>query len=81
MKAPLALQALNNAVANRAVQGADVAGCIMHSDRGSQCRSKKFLRALQGHHLVGSMGQDGSSADNAAMESWLALLQNNVLDR
>ena len=27
------------------------------------------------------MGQVGSSADNAAMESWFALLQKNVLDR
>ncbi len=27
------------------------------------------------------MGQVGSSADNAAMESWFALLQKNVLNR
>ncbi len=30
---------------------------------------------------VGSMGQVGSAGDNAAMESFFALLQNNVLDR
>ena len=31
--------------------------------------------------MVGSMGQVGSAADNAAMESFFALLQKNVLDR
>ena len=47
----------------------------------AQFRSRKFLRALSRHDLLGSMGQVGSSADNAAMESWFALLQKNVLDR
>jgi putative transposase len=32
-------------------------------------------------HVVGSMGQVGSAADNAAMESFFALLQKNVLNR
>jgi len=36
MKARLAVAALNNAVARRAATGADVAGCIVHADRGSQ---------------------------------------------
>ncbi len=31
--------------------------------------------------LQGSMGQVASAGDNAAMESWHALLQKNVLDR
>ena len=31
--------------------------------------------------MVGSMGQAGSAADNAAMESFFSLLQKNVLDR
>ena len=31
--------------------------------------------------MVGSMGQVGSASDNAAMESFFALLQKNVLDR
>lgn len=34
MKSRLAIQALENAVAMRG----DVAGCVVHSDRGSQCR-------------------------------------------
>jgi transposase InsO family protein len=81
MKARLAVQALENAVASRAAAGMGVAGCIVHSDRGSQFGSRKFLRALRRHHLVGSMGQVGSSADNSAMESWFSLLQKNVLNR
>ena len=31
--------------------------------------------------MVGSMGRVGSAADNAAMESFFALLQKNVLNR
>ena len=77
MKSRLAVQALENAVAMRG----DVAGCVVHSDRGSQFRSRKFLRALSRHRMVGSMGRVGSSGDNAAMESFFALLQKNVLDR
>ena len=77
MKSRLAVQALENAVAMRG----NVAGCIVHSDRGSQFRSRKFLQALARHRMVGSMGRVGSSGDNAAMESFFALLQKNVLDR
>lgn len=77
MKSRLATQALANAVARRG----DVAGCIVHTDRGSQFRARKFVRALGRHHMVGSMGRVGAAGDNAAMESFFALLQNNVLDR
>jgi transposase InsO family protein len=77
MQARLAVQALENAVARRG----DVAGCIVHSDRGSQFRSRKVLRALERHGLVGSMGRVGAAGDNAAMESFFALLQKNVLNR
>lgn len=81
MKSSLAVQALENAVARRRVEGADVAGSIVHSDRGSQFRSRRFLAALRRHDLLGSMGQVASAGDNAAMESFFALLQKNVLDR
>jgi transposase InsO family protein len=40
MKARIAVDAVNNAVARRG----DVIGCVVHSDRGSQFRSRKFLR-------------------------------------
>ncbi len=77
MKARLAVAALNNAVARRG----EVAGCILHSDRGSQFRARKLHRALARHEMVGSMGQVGSAGDNAAMESFFSLLQKNVLNR
>ncbi|MFK5648069.1 IS3 family transposase, partial [Ornithinimicrobium sp. LYQ121] len=60
MKSRLAVQALDNAVTTRTAHGMDVAGCIVHSDRGSQFRSRKYLAALRRHHLVGSMGQVGT---------------------
>lgn len=37
--------------------------------------------ALAHHGLVGSMGRVGACGDNAAVESFFSLLQNNVLDR
>jgi transposase InsO family protein len=48
---------------------------------GSQFRSRKFVHAPNHHHLVGSMGRVGAAGDNAAMESFFALLQKNVLNR
>jgi len=77
MKSRLAVNALHNAVARRA----RVAGCVLHTDRGSQFRSRKFVRALNQHHMTGSMGRVGAAGDNAAMESFFGLLQNNVLNR
>lgn len=77
MKARLAVDAVNNGVSRRG----NFTGCIVHSDRGSQFRSRKFLRALTSHGLVGSMARFGAAGDNAAMESFFALLQNNALNR
>ena len=77
MKSRIAVAALNNAVARRG----DVAGCVLHTDRGSQFRSRKLVHALNRHAMVGSMGRVGAAGDNAAMESFFSLLQKNVLDR
>ena len=76
MKASLAVAALRNAIGLRRPQAT-----VVHSDRGSQFRSVKFVRTLRSNGLVGSMGRIGTCADNAAMESFFALLQKNVLDR
>ncbi len=75
MKSSLAVSALRNAIALRSP-----VGTIVHSDRGSQFRSKKVVRLLKNNDLQGSMGRVGSSGDNAAMESFFALLQKNVLN-
>ncbi|MBF6428717.1 IS3 family transposase [Nocardia cyriacigeorgica] len=77
MKSRLAVTALNNAVARRG----EVAGCILHTDRGSQFRSRRFVHALNRFGMTGSMGRVGAAGDNAAMESFFSLLQHNVLDR
>lgn len=77
MKSRLATRALHSAVARRG----EVAGCILHSDRGSQFRSRRFVHALNHHEMVCSMGRVGAAGDNAAMESFFSLLQKNVLDR
>ena len=76
MKAALAVTALRNAIGLRSPTAT-----IVHSDRGSQFRSTAYVRTLRNNGLVGSMGRVGACGDNAAMESFFALLQNNVLDR
>jgi len=76
MKASLAVAALRNAIGLRCPEAT-----VVHSDRGSQFRSAKFVRLLRNNGLHGSMGRVGACADNAAMESFFALLQKNVLDQ
>ncbi|WP_156809118.1 IS3 family transposase [Arthrobacter sp. TB 23] len=76
MKASLAVAALDHAVSFR-----KPAGTVVHSDRGSQFRSRKFVSALHVYGLSGSMGRVGACGDNAAMESFFSLLQKNVLNR
>lgn len=73
-KASLAVAALDNAVAQRGS-----VGTIVHSDRGSQFRFRKFVHAWSRNGLRGSMGRAGACGDNAAMESFFALLQKNIL--
>ena len=73
MNARIAVDALNNTASRRG----DVTGCVVHSDRGSQFRSRESLRALEHHGLVGSIGRVAAAMDNAAMESFSALLQKS----
>jgi putative transposase len=77
MTAQLAVAALRNAISLRRPVGTTV----VHSDRGSQFRSRAFVRVLANNGLTGSMGRVGACGDNAAMESFFSLLQKNVLDR
>lgn len=77
MTASLAVSALRNAIALRDPHGT----VVVHSDRGSQFRSREFVKTMHDAGLQGSMGRVGACADNAAMESFFSLLQKNVLDR
>jgi len=56
MTAKLAAHALRSAVARRG----DVAGCILHADRGSQFRSRAMARELRRHDMVGHCCGDAS---------------------
>ena len=77
MTANLAVSALRAAIARRQPRGT----VVVHSDRGSQFRSRAFRAVLTNAKLTGSMGRVAAAGDNAAMESFFSLLQKNVLDR
>ncbi len=77
MTAQLAVAALRSAIARRQ----PTATVVVHSDRGSQFRSRAFRAVLKAAGLTGSMGRVAAAGDNAAMESFHALLQKNVLDQ
>lgn len=77
MTAHLATGALRSAIARRQPRGT----VVVHSDRGSQFRSRSFRATLKAAELTGSMGRVGAAGDNAAMESFFALIQKNVLNR
>ncbi|GAA3278391.1 hypothetical protein GCM10020260_00440 [Nesterenkonia halobia] len=78
MKSALAVAAIEDAVTRRGRNA--VIGCVVHSDRGSQFRSRKYQRTLAAHRLAGSMGRVGAAGDNAAMESFFSTLVKNVLN-
>ena len=77
MTAELAVNALRTAIARREPDGV----VIVHADRGSQFRARSFRAVLAAAGLQGSMGRVASAGDNAAMESFWALLQRNVLNQ
>lgn len=77
MTADLAVNALRAAIARRQPDGV----VIVHADRGSQFRARSFRAVLVAAGLQGSMGRVAAAGDNAAMESFWALLQKNVLNR
>ena len=69
MTSDLACHALRDAIAARAP-----AGTILHSDRGDQFPSRAFATTLRSAGLRVSMGRVASTADDAATESFFALL-------
>lgn len=77
MTADLAVSALRAALARRQPNGV----VIVHADRGSQFRARSIRAVVVAAGLQGSMGRVAAAGDNAAMESFWSLLQENVLDR
>jgi transposase InsO family protein len=52
-----------------------LAGAVIHTDHGSQYTSRAFADACRRVGVVQSMSAVGSSADNAAAESWNATMK------
>ncbi len=69
--ARLAVAALKAAVRSRRPP----AGCVHHSDRGSQYASGAYRQILVDHGLVGSMSRRGNPYDNAKAESFMKTLK------
>ena len=72
--AELAYSALVIAVAARGGRE-QVAGVIMHTDRGSEFTAAVFRAACERLPACQSMGRPGSALDNAVIESWHSTLE------
>ena len=72
------LDALNQAICQRAPSGAD--SLIHHSDRGSQYLSIKYTERLAEAGIDPSVGSVGDSYDNALAESTIGLFKTEVID-
>ncbi|WP_364710464.1 hypothetical protein [Streptomyces ossamyceticus] len=53
-------------------------GCVIHSDRGSEYTSAQFRDLIRELRLRQSCGRTGSCVDNAAAESFWALLKEEI---
>ena len=71
MDARLTVAALRSAIDSRRPP----AGCIQHSDRGSQYAAEPYRELLAAHGLRGSMGRRGNPYDNAKAESFMKTLK------
>ena len=57
------------------------AGCLSHSDRGSQYAAHDDLALLAAHDMIPSMSRTGDCWDNAVAESFFATLKRELVDR
>jgi putative transposase len=72
---------ITDAIAMAARNHALAAGCIFHSDRGSQYTSAEFAEKLAELDLRQSLGRTGSCFDNALAESFFGVLKNERVHR
>ena len=77
METSLVEAALAQAVRSRR----PAAGCLLHSDRGSQYASAAYRARLAQAGLVASMSRAGNCYDNAAMESFWGKLKTELVHR
>ena len=52
-------------------------GFVFHSDRGSQCTSKRYRKLLHGYSVRASMGDVGTCYDNAVVEGFFGSLKHD----
>ena len=57
------------------------AGCLSHSDRGSQYAAHDDLALLAAYDMIPSMSRTGDCWDNAVAESFFATLKRELVDR
>jgi len=77
LKSELVVDALAMAVTRRKPP----AGVVHHSDRGSQYTSLAFGKTLRESGLIASMGRRGDAYDNAACESFISTIKNELIRR
>jgi putative transposase len=77
LKSELVVDALAMAVTRRKPP----AGVVHHSDRGSQYTSLAFGKTLRDSGLIASMGRRGDAYDNAACESFISTIKNELIRR
>jgi len=75
----LALDALEQAIYAR--RGADTAGLVHHSDRGTQYLSIRYTDRLADAGIELSVGSRGDAYDNALAESVIGLFKTEVIRR
>ena len=76
MRTELVTDALEAAARTR---GGSLHGAIFHSDNGAQYASKEFAKVCRRLGVTRSRGAVGTSADNAAAESFNATLKRETL--
>lgn len=76
MRTSLVAEALTGAIAERAP---GVGQCVFHADRGAQYTSAKFRDLCLDNAILPSVGRTGSCFDNAAAESFNALIKKELI--
>jgi putative transposase len=75
LAAPLAVAALNQAIAQRQ----PMPGLVHHSDRGAQYACREYVSLLASHGMLPSMSRPANPYDNASCESFIRTLKREEI--